>query len=89
MRFAGYWKANLRVGEPPQLLFVGRFNPQKNAPLLIEALAQIARFVELVGAFGWSNRTPLSASRSKVKQAAARTPAGQRKPAGMGERQVS
>ena len=31
---------------------------------------------------GWSKRRPLSASRSKLKQAAARIPAGQRKPGG-------
>lgn len=28
-----------RVNTPPRLVFVGRFNPQKNAPLLIEALS--------------------------------------------------
>lgn len=32
---------SLRVGEPRRLLFVGRLNPQKNAPLLIDALAQV------------------------------------------------
>src|SRR3954468_6850745 len=31
----------LRVHEPVELLFVGRFNPQKNAPFLIDALAQV------------------------------------------------
>jgi glycosyltransferase involved in cell wall biosynthesis len=31
----------LRVHEPAELLFVGRFNPQKNAPFLIDALAQM------------------------------------------------
>ncbi|MGV3532343.1 MAG: glycosyltransferase family 4 protein [Chthoniobacteraceae bacterium] len=29
------------VGKPPHLVFLGRFNPQKNAPLLIEALSSI------------------------------------------------
>jgi glycosyltransferase involved in cell wall biosynthesis len=32
----------LHVGAPPQLLFVGRFNAQKNAPFLIDALAAMA-----------------------------------------------
>jgi glycosyltransferase involved in cell wall biosynthesis len=32
---------SLRVGEPPHLLFVGRLNPQKNAPVLIDALAHL------------------------------------------------
>jgi glycosyltransferase involved in cell wall biosynthesis len=31
---------NLALHEPLELLFVGRFNPQKNAPFLIDALAQ-------------------------------------------------
>jgi glycosyltransferase involved in cell wall biosynthesis len=33
---------SLRVSGVPHLLFVGRFNPQKNAPLLIDALAPLA-----------------------------------------------
>jgi glycosyltransferase involved in cell wall biosynthesis len=33
---------SLQIGSPPHLLFLGRFNPQKNAPLLIDALAQLA-----------------------------------------------
>jgi glycosyltransferase involved in cell wall biosynthesis len=32
----------LRVNDPPELLFVGRFNRQKNAPLLIDALARLS-----------------------------------------------
>ncbi len=34
-------ESSLEVSEPPHLLFAGRFNPQKNAPLLIEALAML------------------------------------------------
>lgn len=32
---------SLHVHEPVELLFVGRFNPQKNAPFLIDTLAQM------------------------------------------------
>lgn len=32
---------SLAIGPPRRLLFLGRFNPQKNAPLLIDALAQL------------------------------------------------
>ena len=31
-----------QVGDPPHLVFLGRLNPQKNAPLLIDALSQVA-----------------------------------------------
>lgn len=30
------------ISGPPHLIFLGRFNPQKNAPLLIDALAKVA-----------------------------------------------
>ena len=34
------WSPNLDVHDPVQLIFAGRFQPQKNLPFLIEALAQ-------------------------------------------------
>ena len=33
---------SLGIGTPPRLLFLGRLNPQKNAPFLIDALAQVS-----------------------------------------------
>ncbi|MBN1264770.1 MAG: glycosyltransferase family 4 protein [Anaerolineales bacterium] len=34
--------ANLKVSDPPELVFAGRFQPQKNVPFLIEAAAAAA-----------------------------------------------